>query len=120
MRISDWSSDVCSSDLHHAGDLLIQTAASRTEHSAAPDRVFRIGGDEFAVIVRSPDALRDLDGFATRILEDLTQPLNCNGHAVSPKATIGGAVLGPGDRTARSEQRRVGTECVRTGQSRGL
>ena len=87
---------------HHAGDLLIQAAAQRTEHGAAPDRVFRIGGDEFAVIVRSSDALRDLDGFAARILDGLTQPLNCNGHAIVPKATIGGAVLGPGDRSAEA------------------
>ena len=85
---------------HHAGDQLLQAAASRTQSSAAPDRVFRIGGDEFAVIVRSPDALCDLDRFATQILEALAQPLDCNGHAVVPRATIGGAVLGPGDKSA--------------------
>jgi diguanylate cyclase (GGDEF)-like protein len=87
---------------HHAGDLLIQAAAQRTEQCAAPDRVFRIGGDEFAIIVRSPEALRDLDGYAALVLNGLTQPLNCNGHAVVPKATIGGAVLGPGDRSAEA------------------
>ncbi|MGE0775629.1 MAG: putative bifunctional diguanylate cyclase/phosphodiesterase [Sphingomonadaceae bacterium] len=87
---------------HHAGDLLIQAAAERTETSAAPNRVFRVGGDEFAVIVRSPEALRDLDSFASRILDSLTRPLKCNGHAVVPKATIGAAVLGPGDRSAEA------------------
>lgn len=87
---------------HHAGDQLIQAAAARTSSSAAPDRVFRIGGDEFAIVVQSPEALRDLDGFAARILDALTQPLDCNGHAVAPKATIGGAVLGPGDRSAEA------------------
>lgn len=85
---------------HHAGDQLIQAVAQRTAASAAPNRVFRVGGDEFAVIVRSPDALRDLDDFSARILEALTPPLNCNGHMIVPKATIGGAVLAPGDRTA--------------------
>lgn len=87
---------------HHAGDLLIQAAGQRTKQRAAPNRVFRIGGDEFAVIVQSPDALRDLDRFAADILEGLTQPLDCNGHAVVPKATIGGAVLGSGDRSAEA------------------
>lgn len=87
---------------HHAGDLLIQAAAERTEQCAAPNRVFRIGGDEFAIVVRAPEALRDLDRFAAHIIEGLTQPLNCNGHAVVPKATIGGAVLGPGDRSAEA------------------
>ena len=85
---------------HHAGDQLIQVAATRTELAASPNRVFRIGGDEFAILVQSPDALRDLDAFAALILESLAEPLSCNGHAVVPKATIGGAVLTPGDRTA--------------------
>tara|TARA_B110001454_G_scaffold167647_1_gene157678 strand:- start:901 stop:2712 length:1812 start_codon:yes stop_codon:yes gene_type:complete len=85
---------------HHAGDLLIQAAASRTKAAASPDRVYRIGGDEFAILVQSPSALRDLDAFARMILNDLGEPLDCNGHAVVPKATIGGAVLAPGDRSA--------------------
>lgn len=87
---------------HHAGDQFIQAAAARTSDSAAPDRVFRIGGDEFAIVVQSPEALHDLDGFAAHILDALSQPLDCNGHAVAPKATVGGAVLGPGDRSAEA------------------
>jgi diguanylate cyclase (GGDEF)-like protein len=85
---------------HHAGDLLIQAAAARMAAAASPDRVFRIGGDEFAILVQSPDALRALDVFATGILGALGEPLDCNGHAVAPKATIGGAVLASGDRNA--------------------
>ncbi|MCF8708374.1 putative bifunctional diguanylate cyclase/phosphodiesterase [Rhizorhapis sp. SPR117] len=85
---------------HHAGDQLIQVAATRTELAASPNRVFRIGGDEFAILIQSPDALRDLDAFAAVILESLAEPLSCNGHALLPKATIGGAVLTSGDRTA--------------------
>lgn len=87
---------------HHAGDLLIQTAARRMAAAASPDRVFRIGGDEFAILVQSPDALRDLDAFAAGIQDALGEPLDCNGHAVVPKATIGGAVLAPGDRSAET------------------
>ncbi|KAJ8138590.1 hypothetical protein OY671_008197, partial [Metschnikowia pulcherrima] len=34
------------------------------------------------------------------ISNDLGEPSDCNGHAVVPKATIGGAVLAPGDRSA--------------------
>ncbi|MGE4305822.1 MAG: putative bifunctional diguanylate cyclase/phosphodiesterase [Novosphingobium sp.] len=87
---------------HHAGDQLIQAAATRMRAAASPDRVFRIGGDEFAVLVQEPDALRDLDGFAAGILDELDKPLACNGHAVVPKSTIGGAVLAPGDRNAET------------------
>ncbi|MDE2442691.1 MAG: EAL domain-containing protein, partial [Betaproteobacteria bacterium] len=87
---------------HHAGDLLIQAAAARMETAALPDRVFRIGGDEFAVLVQSPGALGDLDAFASKILSEFGEPLDCNGHAVVPKATIGGAILAPGDRSAEA------------------
>ncbi len=85
---------------HHAGDLLIQAVASRAEAAAMPNRVFRIGGDEFAVLVQSSDALHDLDEFATGILNQLVEPVLCNGHTITPRATIGGAVLAPGDRSA--------------------
>lgn len=84
---------------HHAGDLLIQAAASRARKVAAPDQLFRIGGDEFAILVQSPSGLRDLDALAGEILGALGEPLDCNGHAVVPRATIGGAVLSPGDRS---------------------
>lgn len=87
---------------HHAGDLLLQAAGSRTEESAAPDRVFRIGGDEFTILVQSPEALRNLDDFSEQILRSLSEPLHCNGHAIVPRATIGGAVLAPGDRDAET------------------
>lgn len=84
---------------HHAGDRLIEAAAARTKAAAAPDQVFRIGGDEFAVIVQAPASLRDLDGFAATLLEKMTGPLDFNGHTMAPQATIGGAVVTRGDRT---------------------
>src|SRR3546814_2148618 len=67
MRISDWSSDVCSSDLLHGTD----TAS-------------RLGGDEFAILVGGPDARQ-------------------RGHDLCD---------------SRSEERRVGKECVSTCRSR--
>ena len=84
---------------HHAGDLLLQAAASRIEAAAHPDRVFRIGGDEFAILIQSPDALRNLDGYMETVLDSFSEPLHCNGHAIAPQTTIGAAVLSPGDRS---------------------
>src|SRR3546814_13541193 len=69
MRISDWSSDVCSSDLdldnfkqindsfgHAAGDgVIAHFAAMLAEAAPASAIVGRIGGEEFAVLL--PDAL---------------------------------------------------------------
>src|SRR3546814_1881942 len=52
MRISDWSSDVCSSDLHNAGDYaLIHIARLLAENVRTTDIVARIAGDEFALIL---------------------------------------------------------------------
>lgn len=85
---------------HHAGDMLLQAAAERITAAAMPNRAFRIGGDEFAILVQSPEALRDLDQFASSLLESLCEPINCNGHAIMPKATIGGAILSHGDLSA--------------------
>lgn len=84
---------------HHAGDLLLQAAAARTAAAVAPNRVFRIGGDEFAILVQSSEALRDLDSFATKILDSLCEPIHPDGHVIIPKATIGGAILSAGDRS---------------------
>src|SRR3546814_6741792 len=74
MRISDWSSDVCSSDLayldldrfkevndtlgHDAGDALVRSAGERLS-GAVPEGALlaRLGGDEFGVIVPAADPL---------------------------------------------------------------
>src|SRR3546814_11965207 len=99
MRISDWSSDVCSSDLveHHFEDysfcpdnfVVLANLAARTE---------RIGLGTGAVILPWNDPLR-----------------------VAEKASLldhlrgGRLLLGVG---RRSEERRVGKECVSTCRSR--
>jgi diguanylate cyclase (GGDEF)-like protein len=82
---------------HHAGDCLLQEASARIAAAISPNRIFRLGGDEFAIILESADALRDLDAAAERILAALGTPATCAGHAVVPRATIGGAVLSHGE-----------------------
>lgn len=85
---------------HLAGDALIRVAASRIARVMVPDVTFRIGGDEFAVLVQAPAMLADLDGAAKRIFEALEVGARCEGHMVVPRATIGGAVFGQSERTA--------------------
>jgi diguanylate cyclase (GGDEF)-like protein len=87
---------------HDAGDMLIRVAGMRIAASMAAEAVFRIGGDEFAVIVQSPEALADLDRVAASILEALDVPADCSGHMVVPRATIGGAALMSGDNSAEA------------------
>jgi diguanylate cyclase (GGDEF)-like protein len=85
---------------HHAGDCLLKEASARLSEAIFPNRIFRIGGDEFAIILEGSDALHDLDLSAERLLAALQTPAVCDGHAIIPRATIGGAVLSHGDGVA--------------------
>src|SRR3546814_380323 len=49
MRISDWSSDVCSSDLRQAGDLVLEEAAVIGELLVVQLGVRRLAGEAAAV-----------------------------------------------------------------------
>jgi len=89
---------------HDAGDCLLRTAFWRTSEALSPDRIFRVGGDEFAIILETPEALRDLDRTAEQISQVLIKPTDCGGHIIVPRATIGGAVLSARD---------ASPECVR-------
>src|SRR3546814_13298725 len=79
MRISDWSSDVCSSDLRFR-------PSARTDR-AAPSMPARFGAD-------------------------------VAGHGRRPDARHGGARPAAMPSRGRSEERRVGKECVSTFRSR--
>jgi diguanylate cyclase (GGDEF)-like protein len=85
---------------HQAGDCLLKAAGDRISNSVRPGRTYRIGGDEFAVILDSSAALYDLDCTAGQILEVLARPANCGEQIVVPRGTIGGAVIATGDRVA--------------------
>lgn len=82
---------------HHAGDILLREVAHRMADAAAPDRTFRIGGDEFAIIVQSPAALQDLETMAYGLLDRLSPPVRSLGHSLYPRATIGGAIVSEAD-----------------------
>src|SRR3546814_13503447 len=85
MRISDWSSDVCSSDLRDqpGGDVSLGTV------------------DEIVVDAELADRQRDREGPAARV-------------EIEPLA----ADQRPDQHRQRSEERRVGKECVSTCRSR--
>lgn len=92
---------------HHVGDALLREVASRLAAASAPAKVFRIGGDEFAIIWETPEDLRDISGRAQRLLDCLAEPVSCDGHQISPQATIGGAVLSIGDATAEAVRQKA-------------
>src|SRR3546814_11686392 len=94
MRISDWSSDVCSSDLLRLARSGLATARALVAGGAQ----VRLGDDNAASRVAAEAA-----GFQTLPLND------------AALAGCAGLVLAPG---VRSEERRVGKECVSTCRSR--
>src|SRR3546814_14042959 len=100
MRISDWSSDVCSSDLVPEGSV-----TNRRSHGMSR-QVFVIVGASLAGL-RAAEALRSrgFDGRVVLIGEER--------HAPYERPPLSKAVL-----HGRSEERRVGKECVSTCRSR--
>src|SRR3546814_5945499 len=98
MRISDWSSDVCSSDLAHG--------------QVPPAAPVEIGHDRLAADLVEGDVLRRVAGRGgdghrgEDLVRILRRPLE-HLHAAHRPAGH-----------ARSEERRVGEECVRTCWSR--
>src|SRR3546814_21119901 len=96
MRISDWSSDVCSSDLASVG---FKHQVSRDNHA---DREAGSDGQRRRDIELPADDL--LAGIVDRVLAAVADRLN--------QAVV---VIG---RKLRSEERRVGKVCVSTCRSR--
>jgi len=81
---------------HGAGDELIQIVATRIASVGGIGSAFRIGGDEFAIIV-DKELASSLSMLAARVLEVIKEHANCWGHVVVPGATLGGCLASPGD-----------------------
>src|SRR3546814_15386308 len=95
MRISDWSSDVCSSDLK----LERRNLPGRSAQVDLPDK-------------REPAATGEqhvVDAFSCALAEPSRSRPSCRSRSIALVATR---------RAARSEERRVGKECVSTCRSR--
>jgi diguanylate cyclase (GGDEF)-like protein len=78
---------------HQAGDRMLQRVAERMASALAPDQVYRLGGDEFAVVLQRPGAVQDLDKAAAGILAALRSEVDVGGHLITPRVTIGAAML---------------------------
>src|SRR3546814_14233651 len=106
MRISDWSSDVCSSDLidkpgRATADVLAEAIPAIVRAFAWP-KSMRWGRESASS--ESLRWVRPLSGIVAIFGEDL---IPCEVSGISA-----------GYATHRSEERRVGKECVRKGRSR--
>src|SRR3546814_15556084 len=114
MRISDWSSDVCSSDLGLRG-------VNETINRAKPFPVkglYNMADFPDTPPVRGMDTgIACLDGMMQIVLGTLTV---FTGYANMGKSTVVNTILAHcvANNVPRSEERRVGKECVSTCSSR--
>src|SRR3546814_14353781 len=114
MRISDWSSDVCSSDLRFA-----------TTTGMSAEEVHQLGLDRMAALTARADAIFKAQGMTKGSVAERMRALGKDPRFLYPNTDKGKADLiaklneqiQEMQRRLRSEERRVGKECVRTCRS---
>lgn len=75
---------------HTIGDKVLVIAAKRFVRMLNPeDTVARIGGDEFAIILRDLSSVTKAQKVARRIYQSLTQPFSLSGNSISIDLNIG-------------------------------
>ncbi len=79
---------------HAVGDRLIETVGSRLAQVVKEGTAFRIGGDEFAVLLPSCTQATQLRAVACGILAAMQAPFDCDGSTIIPSVTIGGVLAG--------------------------
>lgn len=75
---------------HQAGDILLSTLSSRLlRHIKRTDFIAHLGGDEFAVVLRTARQHLDVASIAERLLQVVRQPLLIGDSTISITASIG-------------------------------
>ncbi len=93
---------------HAVGDELLKIAATRlSETVRASDTVARLAGDEFTVILEGLASLAEAQAVAAKLVEALRAPMRIGGVAVGVSASIGVAMLEPGEHDATPLLRRA-------------
>jgi diguanylate cyclase (GGDEF)-like protein len=82
---------------HPAGDQLLVEVARRLEVSLRPgDLVARLGGDEFAILLKDIHGLEDATIVTQRLLRQINQPAEIDGHPVYVGVSLGIALVTEG------------------------
>ncbi|MGH7336255.1 MAG: putative bifunctional diguanylate cyclase/phosphodiesterase, partial [Myxococcota bacterium] len=75
---------------HDAGDRLLRVAAERIRRAVREaDMLFRMGGDEFTVLLEDVRGPEEAAMVAGRVLEAIAEPLKLQHHEISVSASIG-------------------------------
>lgn len=80
------------------GDNVIDEIGQRLKQTNVPgkDLLARIGGDEYALIIRNHTLPQTLEQSASRIRHEISRPIRLNGHSITVGASLGICNL-PGD-----------------------
>lgn len=84
------------------GDAILKTAAGKLQRLLADEDAFlaRLGGAEFALLVRDGENTPRIDQLATLINEELSEPIYVQDHGVATSASIGVNTTTGGETTA--------------------
>lgn len=75
---------------HDAGDRLLRVAAERIRRSVREaDMLFRMGGDEFTVLLEDVRGPEEAAMVAGRVLEAMAEPLSVSHHEIAVTVSIG-------------------------------
>ena len=104
---------------HEAGDLLLAELAGRLESELrGGDRLFRLGGDEFLVILNNAGTRSEIEQVARRLLEVIHQPFDLKDQEVGIGASIGIALY-PENAASQQDLLRMADMAMYRAKSRG-
>jgi diguanylate cyclase (GGDEF)-like protein len=79
---------------HHSGDQLLRVAAARIQRcTRESDMVFRMGGDEFTVLLENVRGPEEAAAVAHRILEGFAEPVQLQQHEIGVTVSVGIALF---------------------------
>ena len=83
---------------HDAGDRLLRVAAERIRRAVREaDMLFRMGGDEFTVLLEDVRGPEEAAMVATRVLETIAEPLQLQHHEIAVTSSVGIALYARDD-----------------------
>jgi diguanylate cyclase (GGDEF)-like protein len=85
---------------HDSGDQLLRVAAGRIKRSVRDsDLLFRMGGDEFTVLLESVRGPEETAAVARRIIDAIAEPVQLQQHEIRTTVSIGMALFPKDDST---------------------
>ena len=105
----DYFKDINDSYGHRVGDeVLIQMASRITSFLGPGDRLARIGGDEFMIMLAGVETTTEVSAFADRLTKAMQTPLTVRGLSLSSSVSIGAALASPADTVSDQLYRKAG------------